>query len=302
MSLGFRYRLNSGTVIGAILALSNAHAAERVLIFTKTAGVRENNIVDTREALKSFYEKKGLTVDISENGNVISDTGLAKYKSVVFLKTTGDFLNNAQQGSFETWFQGGGTAQIIHASLDAEMNWSFYGKLIGGAYFQSLPGDSNTTHTIVVEDTLDRSTLDLPRQWQRKDEIYGFRSNPRSATNPTMHILVTVDESSFPRGRAGADHPMSWYCSYQGGRAWVTAMGHVTPPYRGETPSGQPDSTFLHHLWGGMEYLLDRPTSVLRRQENASKFGRWLKQGWPVYLFDKTKPSDAMGRRPDGHK
>ena len=233
-----------------LAAAAAASAADRVLIFTKTAGVRENNIADSRNALKAFYEGKGLGADLSESGAVISDTGLAKYKSIVFLKTTGDFLNDAQQAAFEKWFKAGGSAQIIHAALDAETNWAFYGKLIGGAYFKSLPGDSTTQHTVVVEDTADRSTRGLPKRWTRKDEIYGFRANPRASADPAIHILATVDESTYRGGTAGADHPMSWYCAYQGGRAWTTAMGHVTQAYN--------DSLFLGHLWGGMEYLLNR--------------------------------------------
>jgi type 1 glutamine amidotransferase len=184
------------------LAAASASAADSLLIFTRTAGVRENNISDTRSALKAFYETKGLAVDLSENGAQISDTGLAHYRAIVFLKTTGDFLNDAQQAAFEKWFQAGGAVQIIHAALDAETNWPFYGKLIGGAWFKSLPGDSTTRHTIVVEDTADRADRDLPRRWERTDEIYGFRSNPRAARDPQMHILATVD------GRGRSSHEL----------------------------------------------------------------------------------------------
>jgi hypothetical protein len=234
-----------------VSATAVSAASDRVLVFTKTAGTRENNIADSRKALKAFYEAKGLLVDTSESASLFSDTGLARYRTVVFLKNTGDFLNDAQQTAFEKWFKAGGGVQVIHAALDAEMNWSFYGKLIGGAYFQSLPGDSNTVHSIVVEDSLDRSTKGMPKPWSRKDEIYGFRANPRAAKDPAMHILVKVDETSY--GKPAADHPMSWYCEYQGGRAWTTAMGHVTPAYTAKV-----DSVFLFHLWGGMEYLLKR--------------------------------------------
>jgi type 1 glutamine amidotransferase len=271
IALAFR-----AAAIGAVLAAvstagsaaSGANAAgpapDRILIFTKTAGVRENNVADTRKALKAFYEGKGVTADTSESGALFSDTGLAKYKAVVFLKTTGDFLNDAQKAAFEKWFQAGGGAQIIHAALDAETNWAFYGKIIGGAYFQSLPGDSTTKHTIVVQDSADVSTQEILKawptgRWQRTDEIYGFRANPRSATNPAMHILATVDESSYLRnGATGRDHPMSWYCAYQGGRAWTTAMGHVTDAFAPRPDAPNKDSLFLYHLWGGMRYLLRR--------------------------------------------
>lgn len=245
-------------VVLALLSPNAASAADRILLFTKTAGTRENNVLDSRKALTAFYESRGLTVDTSENAALFSDSGLAKYKAVVFLKTTGDFLNDAQQAAFEKWFKAGGGAQIIHAALDAEPNWAFYGKIIGGAYFQSLPGDSTTKHALVVEDSTDPSTKILPHRWQRTDEIYGFRANPRSATNPSMHILVTVDESTYRNGKAGADHPMSWYCAYQGGRAWTTAIGHVTDSYAPRPTAPNTDSLFLYHLWGGMEYLLGR--------------------------------------------
>ncbi|MEO7424816.1 MAG: ThuA domain-containing protein, partial [Fibrobacteria bacterium] len=168
MAMGSRI----GLIFCLVLAFSPAQSADRILIFTKTAGTRENNIADTRKALKSFYESKGLLADTSESGSLISDTGLARYKALVFLKNTGDFLNDAQQTAFEKWFQAGGGVQIIHAALDAETAWPFYGKLIGGAWFKSLPGDSNTVHTVVVTDTLDASTRALPRRWERKDEIY----------------------------------------------------------------------------------------------------------------------------------
>jgi len=28
----------------------------------------------------------------------------------------------------------------------------------------------------------------------------------------------------------GADHPISWYHTYDGGRAWYTALGHTASP------------------------------------------------------------------------
>lgn len=288
----FRFLVSS--VFGLILAaaVSAASAADRVLIFTKTAGTRENNIVDSRTPLKAFYQAKGLIVDTSENASLFSDTGLARYKAVVFLKNTGDFLNDAQQTAFEKWFKAGNGAQIIHAALDGEKNWAFYGKIIGGAYFQSLPGDSNTVHSIIVEDSLDRSTRAMPNPWKNKDEIYGFRANPRAAKDPAMHILVKVDETSYGKN-PGADHPMSWYCEYLGGRAWTTAIGHVTAAYTAKV-----DSVFLYHLWGGMEYLLKRETVPVafpasKRKTAGSELKALLPSG---ARFGDGLDKDARGR------
>ena len=249
---------NLKNLISPVLILAAAmsvQAADRILLFTKTASTRENNIVQTRTMLKTFYEGKGLTVDTSENAALFSDTSLAKYKAVVFLKTTGTFLTTTQQTAFENYFKACHGAVLIHAALDAEPNWTFYGKIIGGAYFKSLGGDSNTTHRNVIEDTGDASTKLLPRPWTRKDEIYNFKADPRSSTDPVVHVLVTVDPSSYTGGSTIPDHPMSWYDTYMGGRAWVTAMGHTTPSYA--------DPLFLGHLWGGLQYALGQTGTPL---------------------------------------
>jgi len=290
-------------LVPAILALTAASAADRILLFTKTAGTRENNVIDSRKGLQAFYVGRGLTVDTSENAALFSDSGLAKYKAIVFLKTTGDFLNDTQQAAFEKWFKAGGGAQFIHAALAGGTNWAFYGKLIGGAYFQSLPGDSTTKHTLVVADSADPSSRPVlaahpDGRWPRTDEIYGFRANPRSATNPSMHILVTVDESTYKNGHAGTDHPMSWYCEYQGGRAWTTAIGHVTDSYAPRPTAPNTDSLFLYHLWGGMEFLLNRVPVPVAHPTVRGKAAIGPKRGFAPAgaRFGDGLEKDARGR------
>lgn len=232
-----------------------AQAADTVLIFTRTNGGREDNIAPARLGLKNYFESKGVLVDTSENAALFTDTGLAKYKAVVFLKTSGDILNPAQQTAFEKYFQAGGGLMAIHSALDTEYNWPFYGILIGGAYFMSLGGDLNTHQNILVVDTNNPATKNLPRVWPRTDEIYNFKANPRDSKSVNVHVLVTVDESTYKGGTPGKDHPMSWYDEYQGGRAWVTAMGHTTASYS--------DTLFLGHLWGGLQYAMGRPVTAL---------------------------------------
>ena len=86
------------------------------------------------------------------------------------------------------------------------------------------------------------STRGLPDPWVRTDEWYDFRANPR----PGVHVLLTLDESSYHGGGMGADHPVAWYHAYDGGRAWYTALGHVREAYA--------DPAFRSHLLGGIAY------------------------------------------------
>jgi hypothetical protein len=42
----------------------------------------------------------------------------------------------------------------------------------------------------------------------------------------------------------GAFHPIAWYHVFEGGRSFVTALGHMPELYR--------DKNFLDHLYGGI--------------------------------------------------
>jgi hypothetical protein len=95
-----------------------------------------------------------------------------------------------------------------------------------------------------VEDGTHPSTVNLPLTWARTDEWYDFRTNPRDT--PDIHVLITLDESSYSGGQMGDDHPWSWYHAYDGGRAWYTAGGHTIKSYT--------EDAFLHHLLGGIQY------------------------------------------------
>ena len=57
---------------------------------------------------------------------------------MIFLSTTGDVLNKAQQNAFENYIADGGGYVGIHSAADTEYDWSFYGNLVG-AYFKQHP-------------------------------------------------------------------------------------------------------------------------------------------------------------------
>ena len=86
------------------------------------------------------------------------------------------------------------------------------------------------------------STTVLPKIWERTDEWYNFRNNPRG----DVHVLATLDEQSFNGGTMGADHPIAWCKLYEGGRSWYTASGH--------TPETYNEPSFRQHLLGGIQY------------------------------------------------
>ncbi|WP_329232387.1 ThuA domain-containing protein [Streptomyces canus] len=236
-------------VVGAALLLgcvsepaaSHSADAERVLVFSKTAGFRHDSIPDGVAAVKQLGETGGFTVDATEDANAFTPKNLRRYDAVVFLSTTGDVLDPTQQRAFEGYIRQGGGYVGIHAAADTEYDWTFYGGLVG-AYFQSHPAIQPAT--VVAEDRAHPSTSGLPPTWNRTDEWYNYRSNPRDRA----HVLASLDESSYTGGTMNGDHPIAWCQDYQGGRAFYTGLGHTKESYA--------DPAFLGHVLGGIRYAI----------------------------------------------
>jgi type 1 glutamine amidotransferase len=204
-----------------------------VLVFSKTAGFRHDSIPPGVAAVRQVGNARGFTVDATEDAGAFTDDSLAKYKAVMFLSTTGDVLNTAQEGAFERYIRRGGGFVGVHSATDTEYDWAFYGALVG-AYFSGHPDIQNAT--IQFEDAAHPVSALLPRPWMRRDEWYNFRQNPRGRVN----VLATLDERTFIGGTMAPDHPIMWSHTYEGGRSFYTALGHTQESFS--------ESPFTDHL------------------------------------------------------
>jgi cytochrome c len=243
--------------IGLILTLL-AVQQPRVLVFTKTMGFRHSSIPNGIAAIRTLGQENGFAVDTTEDAGAFTQKNLSRYAAVVFLSTTGDVLNAAQQDVFERYIQAGGGYVGVHSATDTEYDWPWYGRL-AGAWFNGHPGNPNVRHgSYRVIDSTHISTKGMPARFERDDEFYNFKS-----IDPTIHVLVEIDESSYQGGTNGAHHPMSWYHDFDGGRAWYTNMGHTEATYT--------EPLFLQHLLGGLRYAMGTGTidfSRARPEEN----------------------------------
>ncbi|MFC5959412.1 ThuA domain-containing protein [Streptomyces pratens] len=213
--------------------------AYEILVFSRTAGFRHSSIDDGIAALRALGTANNFTVDASEDPQVFTTGNLAQYEAVVFLSTTGDVLGDAQQATFEQYIKEGGGYVGIHAAADTEYDWPFYEGL-AGALFHSHPAIQSAT--VEVEDRAHDATAHLGTTWQRTDEWYNYRTNPRT----TAHVLASLDESSYSGGNMSGDHPIAWCKDYQGGRAFYTGGGHTDESYA--------DPAFRRHLLGGIRW------------------------------------------------
>jgi len=237
-------RLVRALALATSLAVSTAVAQQpRVLVFSKTAAYRHASIPNGIAAIKQLGLQNGFAVDATEDATAFTQKNLARYAAVVFLSTTGDVLDAAQQDDFERYIQAGGGYVGVHSATDTEYDWPWYGRL-AGAYFNGHPGNPNVRHgSYRVIDSTHVSTKGMPARFERDDEFYNFKS-----IDPTIHVLVEIDETSYQGGTNGEHHPMSWYHDFDGGRAWYTNMGHTEATYT--------EPLFLQHLLGGLKYAM----------------------------------------------
>ncbi len=225
-----------------ISTIEEAQTVDKILVFTKTAAFRHGSIEKGVATLKALGQANNFEVEQSENASDFTFNNLSRYKTVVFLNTTGDVLDAGQQRAFESYIQSGGSYMGVHAATDTEYDWPWYGKLVG-AYFNGHPSIQEATLNVVNSNH--SSTSHLPNNWVRTEEWYNFK-DIYSGINP----LILLDESTYNGGTNGANHPFSWYHSYDGGRAFYTAGGHSNASYD--------EADFRAHLLGGLFYCLGR--------------------------------------------
>ncbi|MFC4627620.1 ThuA domain-containing protein [Promicromonospora alba] len=227
---------------------AEVQADGRVLIFTATTQYRhEEAITQGTPVLEAAFAEAGIESDHTEDPTVFNDADLAQYDALVMFQASGDPWNAEQKAAMERYQQAGGGIVAIHNATDMRGSYAWWDEMIGSL----MPGHAATGSspglpgTVRVEDRKHPSTKHLPQRWDRADEWYNFSTNVRG----DAHVLATMDESTYdPGGNAmGYDHPISWCKYYDGGRAWMTGMGHFGAHYTGE-----PD--FVRHIVGGVQW------------------------------------------------
>jgi len=244
----------------------------RVLIYSRTAGPRHANLGPklaaglnpplaagnvVQNALKTWLEAEGIAVDWTEDVTRLSN--LNRYKAIIFASPTRDALTahgrqvdpavavntttsaqiDAAKTALRQYMRAGGGFVGIHNAFGTEYNWPYYEGLLGNANYYDHGANQDGTVVIVADDS---STKGLPKRWAYKDEWYNLMPFP---TN--VKFLATVDENTLATKRTthpghGKFHPVAWCQYYDGGRSWVTTLGHDAGSFTdGSGFPGQPE-------------------------------------------------------------
>jgi uncharacterized protein len=241
------------TRLGALLLLALACLATpvalaeqfSVAVFSKTAGFHHESINEAVTAVRALGKQHHFDVLWNEDPKrIFTDEALEKHAVVMFLLTTGDVLNDEQQAAFERFIRKGRGYVGVHSASDTEYQWPWYTKMLGHMFVR---------HPKIQTATVNVESHDFPgmerfaSRFLTTEEWYEFDAS----RSPGLRYLLSVDESTYEpseqRRKEAANaglHPISWYHSYDGGRAFYTAFGHLPATYS--------DQQFLHHLYGGI--------------------------------------------------
>jgi type 1 glutamine amidotransferase len=243
-----------------------ADRENKVLLYTRTAGPRHANIQPAlgpgldpplsatqnvaQRAIKAWLEAEGVEVHWTEDVNTLAGQlgPGSEYKAVIFLSTSRDTLwkhgalsataavntttgahLDAGKTALRQYIRSGGGFVGIHNAFGTEYNWPWYEGLLGNANYYNHGQNQNGDVVIVAKN--DSSTNGLPERWGFRDEWYNLEPFP---TN--VKFLATVDEDTLgtlsdEHPGHGKFHPIAWCQYYDGGRSWVTSLGHAAEAF-----------------------------------------------------------------------
>lgn len=262
----------------------------RILLFTRTGGFRHENLGPAlapglnppltpahvvQNGMLALAARNGWTLDYTEDPRVMSH--LAGYNAVVFFSNSGDALDDDGKAALRRHLRAGGGFVGIHNALGAYGRWPWYEGLLGGT---RLAGHGPyRTGDVVRLDRGDDSNRRLPPRFTFKDEWYDLAPFPTR-----VQVLAEVDQTSsaaLPSASLDADgagprqapraplpgvvgrppgrcdvHPVAWRHYYDGGKAWLTTLGHDAGVFaKGDGSAGAME--FQAMIEGGLASVMD---------------------------------------------
>jgi len=218
----------------------------KALMVTTTRGWHHESLHYGVIAIQELAKKNFFDAVLFENPNGFTDEYVKQFQVIIFINTTGDIFDTAQQKVMERFIQSGKGFVGIHSASDTEYDWDWYTKLVG-RMFQIHPAVQSARLTILESSFPGLQGFTGNKLWT--DEWYEFGPEKISGLN----YIMSVDESSYnPVADWGAKkgngmgklHPVAWYHNYDGGRSFYTALGHI--------PTNFSDPAFLNFLYAGI--------------------------------------------------
>jgi len=259
----------------------------KVLLYTRTAGPRHasigtalpaglnpplvaNNV--TQKSIITWLNAEGVAVDYTEDASVLGSLNLNVYKAVLFVDNSRDNMQkhgtakntaiavdtttsaylDAAKVNLRQYIRAGGGFVVSHNGFGNEYNWPWYEGLLGSANYYDHGNFQNGDFLLMANDPSltgivgNTGETGIGARVSFKDEWYNLQPYP---TN--VKFLVKADDSTFATKTGthpGATvHVIAWCQYYDGGRAWLTTLGHDVAAWT--TGSGAPGQVQFQQLF-----------------------------------------------------
>jgi uncharacterized protein len=244
----------------------------KVLVYTKNGeGYVHENIQASVDALKKLGKENNFLVDVSEDPAVFTRDNLDQYDALIFSNTNNEtFDDDEQRLAFMHYIEAGGGFIGIHSACGSERDWPWFWSLLGGKFVRH-PKFQEFTIRVIDEGHPAISFLDGAWLWE--DECYYLNH-----LNPANHVLLAADLSTvdddkqveYPGNIFGDLFPIVWCRETEHGRVFYTALGHEPEDYS--------DATYLDHLLGGIQWVLENNSPLNYNHAKATKIERIKKE------------------------
>src|SRR4249920_3853313 len=107
----------------------------KALIVTTTRGWHHESLHSGVLAIQELGRKNFFDAVLYEDPNGFTDKFLNQFQVVIFLNTTGDIFDTAQQKVMERFIESGKGYVGIHSASDTEYDWDWYTKLVGRLFY-----------------------------------------------------------------------------------------------------------------------------------------------------------------------
>lgn len=164
----------------------------------------------------SIADRYNFRYDSTNDWNNLNEKFLAQYRVVLFLDTRPE--TPAQRNAFQQYMQNGGAWIGFHFAGFAltpsafNQNWDWYhNEFIGAGQYKSNTWRP-TPAILRVEDSTHPATKRLPPLFKSSpNEWYSWEKD--ITKNPNIHILLSIDSTSFPLGTGPKQHEI-WHSGY----------------------------------------------------------------------------------------
>ncbi|MDR2233191.1 MAG: ThuA domain-containing protein [Tannerella sp.] len=223
---------------------------KKVLVFTENGeGYVHDNIQASVDMFLKFAEDEHFTLHVNANSAIFATPDLQTYDVIVLSNTNNDVFDSQEERDGLVKFVRSGKGVLgVHIACGMERDWDWFKQMIGGTFdfhpqLQEFP--------VWVVDSLHPSVAGIPSPWLIKDELYVMKE-----MNPTVHVLMVSDFSSpdfIPAATPmpntfGKVFPCVWWNTFDGGRQWFSALGHLKEYYS--------DPVLMRHYLEGLKWLV----------------------------------------------